>query len=50
MKKECSSIEEVFLDDMKHRNYQKALMEDFSFLDNFDDCKLNNIKENEYND
>lgn len=49
MIKKNSSIEEVFFNDMQHRNYQNALTEDFSFLDNFI-TDLNNEKETTYND
>lgn len=45
-RKEVSSIEEVFFNDMQHRNYQNALTENFSFLDNFITEDLNNEKEN----
>ena len=42
--KEPQTIEELFESEIKHSNYQRALCEDFSFLDNFD------IKEETTND
>ena len=33
--KEPRTIEELFESEIKHASYQRALCEDFSFLDNF---------------